>query len=247
MSEKTKCCWACWDEDDNAGNPLIRACMGCKSDELKYIHEKCIETFITNLLISRAETLGVASIPGIPYLNGKATDSLIKSGVLSLDIMNDGKKEKGADECEPLMRGYQNMELASPLEKQALDLRCSRCLDAYSIKLYQLSSFRVLLSDQTMSILAALMTISVGILIIACSYVLYQGYAFAEKYGEERAAKELLIKTWAFGYDVDARTWASFMMFCFISAFLITSYAVYSHESGYSKVKVFSRDHDETQ
>jgi DNA-directed RNA polymerase subunit RPC12/RpoP len=49
-------CWACWETMSSNSNPLIRVCKGCKGrkqtdidPELQYIHQNCINSYITSL------------------------------------------------------------------------------------------------------------------------------------------------------------------------------------------------------
>ncbi|KAJ3141955.1 hypothetical protein HK101_003353 [Irineochytrium annulatum] len=42
-------CWCCWESTDTPANPLIRACLGCKDPDLQYIHQECIDRWVTAL------------------------------------------------------------------------------------------------------------------------------------------------------------------------------------------------------
>ncbi|KAJ3211917.1 hypothetical protein HDU67_004189 [Dinochytrium kinnereticum] len=42
-------CWCCWEPADSPANPLIRACLGCKDPDLQYIHQDCIDRWVTAL------------------------------------------------------------------------------------------------------------------------------------------------------------------------------------------------------
>ncbi|KAJ3214900.1 hypothetical protein HK099_006618 [Clydaea vesicula] len=42
-------CWCCWESDSTTQNPLIRVCKGCKDVDLQYIHQECIDKYITSL------------------------------------------------------------------------------------------------------------------------------------------------------------------------------------------------------
>ncbi|KAJ3304199.1 hypothetical protein HDV03_003052 [Kappamyces sp. JEL0829] len=46
-------CWACWESFSTRRNPLIRVCRGCKDPELQYIHQECINSYITSLPVPR--------------------------------------------------------------------------------------------------------------------------------------------------------------------------------------------------
>jgi hypothetical protein len=46
-------CWACWESTNRSSNPLIRVCYGCKDPELQYIHQQCINSYISSLPLPR--------------------------------------------------------------------------------------------------------------------------------------------------------------------------------------------------
>jgi hypothetical protein len=46
-------CWACWENNTSSNNPLIRVCHHCKDPELQYIHQECINTYISSLPLPR--------------------------------------------------------------------------------------------------------------------------------------------------------------------------------------------------
>ncbi|ORY37799.1 hypothetical protein BCR33DRAFT_721290 [Rhizoclosmatium globosum] len=42
-------CWCCWETTDTPSNTLIRVCLGCKDPDLQWIHQTCVDSFITAL------------------------------------------------------------------------------------------------------------------------------------------------------------------------------------------------------
>ncbi|KAJ3099327.1 hypothetical protein HDU96_010737 [Phlyctochytrium bullatum] len=42
-------CWCCWEASETATNPLIRVCLGCKDRDLQYIHQECVDRWVTAL------------------------------------------------------------------------------------------------------------------------------------------------------------------------------------------------------
>jgi hypothetical protein len=42
-------CWCCWEFSETPDDPLIRVCRGCKDPDLQYIHQDCINQYISNL------------------------------------------------------------------------------------------------------------------------------------------------------------------------------------------------------
>ncbi|TPX73138.1 hypothetical protein CcCBS67573_g05592 [Chytriomyces confervae] len=42
-------CWCCWESDETDSNPLIRVCRGCKDVDLQWVHQKCVNSFVSML------------------------------------------------------------------------------------------------------------------------------------------------------------------------------------------------------
>jgi hypothetical protein len=42
-------CWCCWETDETTSNPLVRVCKGCKDVDLQWIHQDCIDRYISLL------------------------------------------------------------------------------------------------------------------------------------------------------------------------------------------------------
>src|SRR6476469_1415533 len=42
-------CWCCWELSETTENPLIRVCRGCKDPDLQWIHQQCIDRYISSL------------------------------------------------------------------------------------------------------------------------------------------------------------------------------------------------------
>ncbi|KAI9355976.1 hypothetical protein DFJ73DRAFT_824146 [Zopfochytrium polystomum] len=42
-------CWCCWEESETPANPLVRVCLGCKDPDLQWIHQVCIDEYISAL------------------------------------------------------------------------------------------------------------------------------------------------------------------------------------------------------
>ncbi|KAJ3101219.1 hypothetical protein HDU97_001570 [Phlyctochytrium planicorne] len=42
-------CWCCWEDEETPENQRIRACLGCKDPDLQYIHQECIDRWVTAL------------------------------------------------------------------------------------------------------------------------------------------------------------------------------------------------------
>jgi hypothetical protein len=42
-------CWCCWETTNTSSDPLIRVCRGCRDPDLQFIHQSCINKFLTAL------------------------------------------------------------------------------------------------------------------------------------------------------------------------------------------------------
>jgi hypothetical protein len=51
-------CWCCWETSDFPSDPLIRVCTGCKDIDLQYIHQSCINNYLTT--VSSIEKISLA-------------------------------------------------------------------------------------------------------------------------------------------------------------------------------------------
>ncbi|KAI8612492.1 hypothetical protein BC830DRAFT_1136368 [Chytriomyces sp. MP71] len=59
-------CWCCWETCDTAANPLIRVCTGCLDPDLQWIHQGCIDTFVSALPTpSVSRTASTPQAPGV--------------------------------------------------------------------------------------------------------------------------------------------------------------------------------------
>ncbi|KAJ3347871.1 hypothetical protein HDU83_001697 [Entophlyctis luteolus] len=46
-------CWCCWEMFDDSSNPLIRVCLGCLDPDLQWIHQRCIDNYLSLLPLPR--------------------------------------------------------------------------------------------------------------------------------------------------------------------------------------------------
>ncbi|KAJ3243390.1 hypothetical protein HDU78_000511 [Chytriomyces hyalinus] len=42
-------CWCCWETCETRENALIRVCRGCKDPDLQFIHQQCIDAYLSKL------------------------------------------------------------------------------------------------------------------------------------------------------------------------------------------------------
>ncbi|KAJ3229553.1 hypothetical protein HDU81_005248 [Chytriomyces hyalinus] len=54
-------CWCCWESEETDSNPLIRVCHGCKDVDLQWVHQKCVNSFVSMLPKPRLDQNGVIS------------------------------------------------------------------------------------------------------------------------------------------------------------------------------------------
>ncbi|ORY37084.1 hypothetical protein BCR33DRAFT_721716 [Rhizoclosmatium globosum] len=45
-------CWCCWETAETPHDPLIRVCRGCKDPDLQYIHQTCINKYLSKLPVT---------------------------------------------------------------------------------------------------------------------------------------------------------------------------------------------------
>ena len=121
-------CWCCWETSFTKENPLIRVCRNCKDIDLQYIHQDCINKYISCL----------------PHINSFINYSIKTNTNLGL-IENDS-------------------------------LKCTRCLDPYTIKPKKISPFVTFINDQFLFYSMILMTFCILFLTACCSLLLYQAY-----------------------------------------------------------------------
>lgn len=243
-------CWACWESIETQNNPLIRACLGCKSIELQFIHRECINKYLTNLLITRAATLGEGAIPGLPYLDTGIVRVLTQEGTGQPTGMIAAETDEKSTDFDTKHATEDDEESQNLLARQIprgwkhLDngkIRCTRCMDQYIVALKPVSPLRVLFHDRLLKILTILMTLCVIVLLFACGSILYQAQSYLNKVGYEVGAEHLKIQVWGFPEKVDIRMWSLGMCSIFIGAYAITLVIVFRHLRGFFDVQVINK------
>lgn len=60
-TKKKSRCWCCWDSSDKTSDRLVKVCGGCKDPDLQWIHQTCIDRFISMLSSPREESFWLNS------------------------------------------------------------------------------------------------------------------------------------------------------------------------------------------
>ncbi|KAJ3235914.1 hypothetical protein HDU78_004916 [Chytriomyces hyalinus] len=42
-------CWCCWESAETRHDPLIRVCLGCRDPDLQWVHQSCMDRYLSNL------------------------------------------------------------------------------------------------------------------------------------------------------------------------------------------------------
>lgn len=243
-------CWACWETDDTHSNPLIRACLKCKDEELQYIHQTCIDTYMSNIIQARfpGGWQSFNSCDNIPYLSRETMQSLTSKYADKTGSIESSKAFNHNDhiESESLLstttctrNGWTSLAF--------MDMHCTRCMDEYDVMAKPVNPLRVLAFDRVMRVLMALMTICIIVLCTSCILLIVNANDFVRQClvaGQSQldAEKELLISTWVLPQPMDVRNWAMLMSVTFTGSYLITLFVVLCHSSGYSEITVNGKE-----
>ena len=258
-------CWCCWltksDPVTTDQNPLIRACTGCKDEDLQYVHRDCMNRYITNLIQIRQPYENVSQVPYIPY---EAVKDILGG--------SQGKKLPAFRHHAPSCRQYNKNTTtmttttmtttttsananananatnrkAGLFERQCrcprydrldgLELKCTRCTDPYNVVARPISAFQVLLSDRVLRVLVGLMSLCMLILVSASSLLIWAPH----RMDDGRPA--LTIRTWWSASPMDIRLWAGILMGAFVAIYAITIAVVLYHCAGFREILVLAKD-----
>ncbi|KAI8922866.1 hypothetical protein BC831DRAFT_474012 [Entophlyctis helioformis] len=179
LSTGKGCCWACWETSDTDSDPLIRVCQGCKDRDLQWIHQTCIDRYITSLP-TRPPVITFVPLPLhalISFLTTSATafmvlvQSAYRSQPAQFDI------ESGA----PLVRhdsqpsGRSSMTVPRPRRPAPTRkpvFACTRCSDAYNVVETPIHPLITLYHDTFLAIAMAIMTSCILVLSYCCIVLL---------------------------------------------------------------------------
>lgn len=126
----------------------------------------------------------------------------------------------------------------------ALGVQCTRCLDTYEVRARPVSSFTVLTYDRVLRLLMILMTVSILVLVSACSLIIYEAGVFAQDQWSQGQdpTQALQIRTlFLLGGLVDIRQWALGMITLFGTLYMGTWTVVLRHCAGYFDLKVLGK------
>ncbi|KAI8612493.1 hypothetical protein BC830DRAFT_1136369 [Chytriomyces sp. MP71] len=132
-------CWCCWEVADTPQNPLIRVCKGCKDLDLQWIHQVCVDSYLSALPVSVA--------------------------VLQAGQMVQLPREEGEREHES---GGANAVAGPEFTVRNKGFRCTRCDDLYNVLECPVPRIQVILNDKNLRASVLVMVVCMAV-ITACS------------------------------------------------------------------------------
>ncbi|KAJ3042082.1 hypothetical protein HDV00_008164 [Rhizophlyctis rosea] len=188
-------CWCCWEETDTSRNPLIRVCLGCKDPDLQFIHQECIDKYVSNLPpppvrredafnALRAE-LNEAGRPAAPsalvgvleFIQEAASSSPLPGfsfGSINQPNNTPTPSPGPSTTTTPPPEPAPAEALPPTDQPQSPDYYCTRCRHPYTVKTYPIHPIRVAWSDPFLRYSILLMFICIVILTVCCTILLYQ-------------------------------------------------------------------------
>ncbi|KAJ3185860.1 hypothetical protein HDU85_001229 [Gaertneriomyces sp. JEL0708] len=187
-------CWCCWEETESRSNPLIRVCWGCKDPDLQFVHQECIDKYITAL----------PSPPPVP-----APWSLVERGAWGSPDSTTRTASRTVNEVAPFPEPEDFVDILNthsttdtallseassavatapsssssttsastpppPEPPSCSRYRCSRCTDPYTVTVKPISPFRVLRQDLFLFHAMLLMFLCIIALTLCCIILFVQ-------------------------------------------------------------------------
>ncbi|KAI9203189.1 uncharacterized protein BJ171DRAFT_511092 [Polychytrium aggregatum] len=144
-------CWCCWEYHNTPGDPLIRVCLGCRDRDLQYIHQLCINKYLSALPPPRGRTFRALPIP-------ESEQEFVASLV---------RRDKWYHRLTPSF-------LLPRFEYVIEGHQCTRCKYPYKVYARRLSPLRGLLGDPYLLAAIVVMTICVGTLTASCVFLIIE-------------------------------------------------------------------------
>jgi hypothetical protein len=144
-------CWACWESTSSYRNPLIRVCRHCKDPDLQYIHQNCINSYISSLPLPRRPRSPRVAQPG-----GEG---------------GDGNQDGQLQNQEPPQQ-----TVAEFLSQEEVLYDCTRCRDPYTVSTVAISPLEVIWQDVWMRSIAIVLLF--GFLVMGSTLVVIAANAY---------------------------------------------------------------------
>ncbi|KAJ3241789.1 hypothetical protein HDU81_010433 [Chytriomyces hyalinus] len=157
-------CWCCWEVTETADNPLIRVCRGCKDLDLQWIHQVCVDSYLTALPPSHG-THGQQ--PVLPDPHREQQQPLLGAQPANSNgIPND--RAVGDDEADDQRNHHVDVGL---LKSKAF--KCTRCGDPYKVVEDPIPRIQVIAGDKNLRASVLVMVVCMAV-ITACSVSIIQ-------------------------------------------------------------------------
>ncbi|KAJ3069317.1 hypothetical protein HDU98_007628 [Podochytrium sp. JEL0797] len=141
-------CWCCWETAETPQDPLIRVCRGCKDPDLQWIHQSCVDSYLSALPPS-------SDIPEIDTPRPDTAD-VADQRIADLEAgiaLPDAQQEFMFDTDSGFVFPPTNL-VASPAAVRASNtveakriFKCTRCSDPYNVQETEISRFYIILTD----------------------------------------------------------------------------------------------------
>ncbi|KAI8809953.1 hypothetical protein BJ742DRAFT_803051 [Cladochytrium replicatum] len=170
-------CWCCWDTDETQANPLIRVCLGCKDPDLRWIHQKCVDRWISSLP-ERWQPPGDPFVPtNIP--DGSALVSpyqvIAESDIRRVSDHTGNTEDTSQNSASSLLPP--SAPLPSPTRTASQPVYyCTRCRHPYVVTTKPIHPLIVLWRDRFIFSAMALMTVCIITLHVCCGILIVQHF-----------------------------------------------------------------------
>jgi hypothetical protein len=246
-------CWACWESTNAQENPLVRVCHGCKDVDLQYIHQQCINKYITGLIAARCPHGLMSDI--VPFvadrtLRALASDQQMPLQPIQVAVGDDQQAVSPIDDQMQPLVPQEKQEIPADLPHLpgmtaiSVNVGCTRCLEAYLVYSRRVSALRVLRHDKLLRVLMLLMTLCIVIMIGCCVSILVKAHEYVQMMSKtnlpisENDTRMQVYSVMMGCQMVDIRQWALVMMAVFSGLYTVTSAVVLRHCGGYSEITV---------
>lgn len=246
-------CWCCWETHETKENQLIRVCEGCKDPDLQWIHQECIDKFISVIptpVIS--DSLGrhehhedVQQREDVQLLEeetGGMTDNMLNRQSTFLNGNNREtmviRTEKTQTSLLEKFLNHANIKKSIELHNKTSNKKikieqiqpgyyCNRCGDPYSVVNIPISPFKFIFKDKLALSIFIFMNVTGAIFTAYLISIIY----------DWRVNKEKISSDYKFFSSVmNLTNLASALMFCLIYILTLTSIWKHCRFHTYKKV-----------
>ncbi|KAI3635499.1 hypothetical protein MIR68_006137 [Amoeboaphelidium protococcarum] len=253
-------CWACWESDNgpDCRDPLVKVCTGCKDPDLQYIHQNCIDLYVTNIIKDSAAQAGFPMLIYDVFSSRNILDCQVADFVSFRqqqqnktqitrddgDIYNGARMTQLGQSTSTIQNILKDIQRLFYPHTYVLDslLKCTRCMQNYKIHLSPMRPLKALRADKSMLWLVSILSISVAVLFVACLSMIVSSHmdALAMARMNPTTNYVIVMNTYIFKEPVEIRSFALWMMGIFGAFYTLTISAIMYHLTGYVQVTVQS-------